>query len=105
MDLPEREKSLLPIPVSDRDPGMTYATAPGSTVKILTALAGLNKLGTDAAAVKYNDISRDEIFRDNPTEQEPFVPKVKFVDMHEAIVHSSNIFFFRCRGKEHIPSI
>ncbi|WP_336518319.1 FtsW/RodA/SpoVE family cell cycle protein [Pollutibacter soli] len=95
MDLPEREKLLLPTPISDRDPGMTYATAPGSTVKILTALAGLNKLGTDAAAVKYNDISRNEIFRDNPTEQEPFVPKVKFVDMHEAIVHSSNIFFIR----------
>jgi cell division protein FtsW (lipid II flippase)/cell division protein FtsI/penicillin-binding protein 2 len=95
MDLPQREKDALEIPITDRDPGMTYATAPGSTVKILTALAGLNKLGSDAAKVKYNDIYRTEIFRDNPTEQEPFVPKVKYVDMHEAIVHSSNIFFIR----------
>ena len=45
--------------------------------------------------VKYNDIFRDEIFRDNKNEQEPFIPKVPFVDMHEAIVNSSNIFFIR----------
>jgi cell division protein FtsW (lipid II flippase)/cell division protein FtsI/penicillin-binding protein 2 len=95
MELTEREKNRLSIPVTDRDLGMTYATAPGSTIKILTAMAGFNKMGKSAAEVKYSDIFRDEIFRDNKNEQEPFIPKVPFVDMHEAIVNSSNIFFIR----------
>jgi cell division protein FtsI/penicillin-binding protein 2 len=58
-------------------------------------MAGFNKMGAAATEVKYNDIYRAEIFRDNKNEQEPFVPKVPFVDMHEAIVNSSNIFFIR----------
>ncbi len=58
-------------------------------------MAAFNKLGLDATKVKYRDIYRNEIFRDNPTEQEPFIPKVNYVDMHEAIVNSSNIFFIR----------
>jgi cell division protein FtsI/penicillin-binding protein 2 len=95
LELPDRERNQLQVPVTERDLGMTYATAPGSTIKILTAMAGLNKMGMAAADVKYNDIFREEIFRDNKTEQEPFIPKVPFVDMHEAIVNSSNIFFIR----------
>ncbi|MFL5745450.1 MAG: FtsW/RodA/SpoVE family cell cycle protein [Niastella sp.] len=95
MLLPDRERNKLPKPVTDRDLGLTYATAPGSTAKILTGMAAFNKMGPDAAKVKYTDIYRPEIFRDNPTEQEPFIPKVNYVDMHEAIVNSSNIFFIR----------
>ncbi|WEK33614.1 MAG: FtsW/RodA/SpoVE family cell cycle protein [Candidatus Pseudobacter hemicellulosilyticus] len=95
LELPDRQREQLSIPVTDRDLGMTYATAPGSTAKILTAMAGLNKLGTPATDIRYNDIYRAEIFRDNKNEQEPFVPKVAYVDMHEAIVNSSNIYFIR----------
>ncbi|MBC7902452.1 MAG: penicillin-binding protein, partial [Gemmatimonadaceae bacterium] len=95
MLLTEKEKSRLPMPVTDRDLGMSYATAPGSTAKILTAIAALNKEGMEAADKKYNDIYRTEIFRDNAKEQEPFVPKVRYVDMQEAIINSSNIYFIR----------
>lgn len=95
LELSDRERNQLNIPVTERDLGMTYATAPGSTIKILTAMAGFNKIGLAATQIKYNDIYRDEIFRDNKNEQEPFIPKVPFVDMHEAIVNSSNIFFIR----------
>jgi len=95
LELDDRERNLLETPVTERDLGMTYATAPGSTIKILTAMAGFNKMGMAAAQVKYTDIFREEIFRDNKAEQEPFIPKVPFVDMHEAIVNSSNIFFIR----------
>jgi len=95
MELTDRERNRLSVSVTERDLGMTYATAPGSTIKILTAMAGLNKMGKAATEVRYNDIFRDEIFRDNKNEQEPFIPKVPFVDMHEAIVNSSNIFFIR----------
>ena len=56
LSLPEREKNQLSVPVTDRDLGMTYATAPGSTIKILTAMAGFNKLGMPATEVRYNDI-------------------------------------------------
>jgi cell division protein FtsW (lipid II flippase)/cell division protein FtsI/penicillin-binding protein 2 len=102
MLLPDRERNKLPKPVTDRDLGMTYATAPGSTAKILTGLAAFNKMGADAAKIKYKDIYRSEIFRDNPTEQEPFIPKVNYVDMHEAIVNSSNIFFIRLANENNL---
>ncbi|HOA38407.1 MAG TPA: penicillin-binding transpeptidase domain-containing protein, partial [Flavihumibacter sp.] len=95
LELPDRERRHLTFPVAERDLGMTYATQPGSTAKIVTAMAALNKLGMDAANEKYRDISRSEIFRDNAREQEPYVPMVPFVDMREAIVKSSNIFFIR----------
>lgn len=102
MQLSDRERGQLEMPVTERDLGMTYATAPGSTAKILTALAGLNKMGAAAAEVRYTDIYRNEIFRDNKREQEPFIPKVPFVDMHEAIVNSSNIFFIRLANENHL---
>jgi cell division protein FtsW (lipid II flippase)/cell division protein FtsI/penicillin-binding protein 2 len=102
MELTEQERSQLATPVTERDLGMSYATAPGSTIKILTATAGLNKLGMEAATVKYNDIFRQEIFRDNKIEQEPYIPKVPFVNMHEAIVNSSNIFFIRLANDYHL---
>lgn len=100
--LSDRERESLEYPVTERDLGMNYATAPGSAVKILTALAAFNKMGIDAASVKYTDITRDEIFRDNKKEQEPFVPKVPFVDMREAIINSSNIFFIRLANEQYL---
>jgi hypothetical protein len=100
--LNDRDRGKLETPVTERDLGMTYPTAPGSTVKILTAMAGLNKMGLAATEIKYTDISRDEIFRDNKREQEPFIPKVPFVNMHEAIVNSSNIFFIRLANDNYL---
>jgi cell division protein FtsI/penicillin-binding protein 2 len=102
LQLPDRERNQLEIPVTERDLGMTYATAPGSTIKILTGMAGFNKMGMAAAEVKYDDIYRSEIFRDNKNEQEPFIPKVPYVDMHEAIVNSSNIFFIRLANENNL---
>jgi cell division protein FtsI/penicillin-binding protein 2 len=102
MELPDRERNQLEMPITERDLGMTYATAPGSTIKILTAMAGFNKIGMAADHVRFNDIFRDEIFRDNKTEQEPYIPKVPFVDMHEAIINSSNIFFIRLANENNL---
>jgi len=102
MSLPDRERNQLDMPVTERDLGMTYATAPGSTAKIVTAMAGFNKMGMAATEVKYTDIFRPEIFRDNRNEQEPFIPKVPFVDIHEAIVNSSNIFFIRLANENNL---
>ncbi|WP_373511505.1 FtsW/RodA/SpoVE family cell cycle protein [Persicitalea sp.] len=91
MLLSDRERIKLPYLVTERDLGMTYATAPGSTAKILTAMAAFNKLGHSAATVRYL-ISCGEIFRRGARESEPCG---EFVDMQKAIVRSSNIYFIR----------
>jgi hypothetical protein len=102
MEMPDRERNRLEMPVTERDLGMTFPSAPGSAAKILTAMAGLNKMGLAAIDLKYTDIYRSEIFRDNKKEQEPFIPKVAFVNMHEAIVNSSNIFFIRLANEQNL---
>ncbi len=96
MQLPEREIQRLTTTVTERDLGMTYPTQPGSTIKILTAMAAFNKLGDKADTVRYRDITHDEIIRKNGREEEPYTTANEpFVDMKLAIVRSSNIFFIR----------
>ena len=96
MLLPEREIQRLSTPVTERDPGMTFPTQPGSTIKILTAMAAFNKIGNNADTVSYHDITHDEIIRKNGREEEPFTTaREPFVDMKTAIIRSSNIYFIR----------
>lgn len=95
MLLSDKERNKLAELVTERDLGMTYSTAPGSTAKIVTAMAAFKKLGPGAAEKSYNDIFFPEIIRHNTTESEPYVPQVSRIDMHEAIVKSSNIYFIR----------
>ncbi len=89
--MPDRERMKLPYLTTERDPALTYPTAPGSTAKILTATAALNKLGLDAAQVNF-PISCGEIIRRGKTESEPCGGRV---DMRQAIVRSSNVYFIR----------
>lgn len=89
--LSDRDRMALPYLVTERDLGMTYPTAPGSTAKILTAMAAFNKLGPSASAVQY-PISCAEIIRRGPRESEPCG---ELVDMRKAIVRSSNVYFIR----------
>lgn len=91
MLLPDRDRLKLPYLVTERDLGMTYPTAPGSTAKILTAMAAFNKLGESASAVRYA-ISCAEIIRRGERESEPCGESV---DMRKAIVRSSNVYFIR----------
>lgn len=91
MLLSDRERLQLPYLVTERDLGMTYATAPGSTIKILTATAAFNKRGPTASAVSY-PISCPEIIRRGARESEPCNEPV---DMRKAIVRSSNVYFIR----------
>ncbi|MEZ0483887.1 FtsW/RodA/SpoVE family cell cycle protein [Fibrella aquatica] len=89
--MPDRERMQLPYLTTERDPALTYPTAPGSTAKIMTATAGLNKLGMAGADVKFA-ISCGEIIRRGKTESEPCGGNV---DMRQAIVRSSNVYFIR----------
>lgn len=70
MQMADRDRQKLPYLVTERDLGMTYPTAPGSTAKILTAMAAFNKLGASASEVSYQ-ISCDEIIRRGTRESEP----------------------------------
>ncbi|GAB4043066.1 FtsW/RodA/SpoVE family cell cycle protein [Spirosoma litoris] len=91
MLLSDRDRLKLPYLVTERDLGMTYPTAPGSTAKILTAMAAFNKLGSSASTVAY-PISCQEIIRRGTRESEPCGESV---DMRKAIVRSSNVYFIR----------
>jgi cell division protein FtsI/penicillin-binding protein 2 len=89
--LPDRDRLSLPYLVTERDLALTYPTAPGSTAKIMTATAGLNKLGIEGADVRF-PVSCGEIIRRGKVESEPCGGAV---DMRQAIVRSSNVYFIR----------
>ena len=70
---------------TERDLGLTYQTQPGSTAKVISAMAGFMKLGEEAANAHYF-IYADERVHEG---KEPFGD----VSIHNAIVLSSNNFF------------
>ncbi len=68
---------------TDFDLALTYATAPGSTAKVMSAIAGLRKLGTSAA---------DRIYPVQYSQKVGAEPAGN-ISMHDAIVKSSNCYF------------
>ena len=92
---------------TDRDLGTTYPTMPGSTAKVMSAMAGLRQYGTKASTRTY-DITNDDAVEltANGISKEPCKGKyyerhkifgrnkvVDKVDMWLAIVESSNCYF------------
>ena len=73
--------------VVPRDLGITFPSRPGSAIKILDAYASLNKFGLPAANISYF-IEGGEIIR-------PGEPANENVDMKQAIVRSSNVYFIK----------
>lgn len=80
----DNKKNADWIPYTDRDLGTTHSTDPGSTAKVMSAMAGLRK-SSDYSKVTYH------ITMDNRIER-PGDP-VGDVTMHDAIVKSSNCYF------------
>lgn len=84
---------------TDRDLGLIYQTMPGSTAKVMSAMAGLQKLGTSAADKTYL-VTKDDII-ERESAKEPYQglyykrhnKTVDKVDMWWAIVESSNCYF------------
>ena len=84
---------------TDCDLGLVFQTASGSTAKILSAMAGLQKKGKSAASQQYL-ITKNDIIESGSAE-EPYQGKfykrhhktVDKVDMWWAIVESSNCYF------------
>ena len=75
---------------TDMDLGLTFATPPGSTAKVMSALAGLRKLDTTGGNIQdknYNIYAKELIHTSNGSEP------IGYVGMFDAIVKSSNVYF------------
>jgi len=97
LTLPFSEQNRLPVWVSNSDLGFTYPTQPGSTAKILTAMAAFNKMGTAAARrtflVQQGDLIRAR--SDDPDE-------TGTITMERAVVKSNNVYFIRLANEERL---
>ena len=89
------EQQNLTDPVTLSDLGFTYATQPGSTAKLATALAAFNKLGMNAAQKTFvvRPEDRIRIRSDEPDE-------AGVIGMERAIVKSNNVYFIRLANEE-----
>lgn len=84
-------------PITERDLGLTYQTAPGSTAKVMSAIAGFKKLGSDA----YNQGFEIKPYMTvEPPTREPntSMPSMnrnggKLTFMENAIKYSSNCYY------------
>lgn len=89
-------------PYTDMDLGLVYQTPPGSTAKLMSAMAGFQAMGVDASKKKYliteADIIENGIYAKEPHQGWSY-PRGKDtrvidkVDMKLAIVESSNCYF------------
>lgn len=82
--------------VVPQDLGITYNSRPGSTVKIIDAYAAINQYGLNAANFSYF-IEPQEIIRQGE-------PANENVDMHKAIVRSSNVYFIKLANEKKLQS-
>lgn len=78
---------------SDRDMGLLTTTPPGSTAKVMSALAGLQKLGKKAANERF------KVYKEEKVGIEPPKGNEAVVDMEQAIVESSNCYFINLVNK------
>jgi cell division protein FtsW (lipid II flippase) len=79
------------------DLGFTVATQPGSTAKLLTAMAAFNKLGMGASEKIYLVRPNERIRSSGPEPDE-----TGRIDMERAIVKSNNVYFIKLANQEHL---
>ena len=95
MNLSVREQNKLPFWLTATDIGFTYATQPGSTAKLLTAMAAFNKLGPAAANRTFLIRSQDLI---RIKSEEP--DETGTINLERAIVKSNNSYFIKLANEE-----
>lgn len=95
MPVPDQNKLSQWITTSDL--GFTYATQPGSTAKILTAMASFNKLGMAADNVTFN-VSMAERIRTKGVEPD----ETGLITLENAIAKSNNVYFIKLANQEHL---
>ncbi|MEP7109294.1 MAG: FtsW/RodA/SpoVE family cell cycle protein [Ferruginibacter sp.] len=97
LTLSETELNKLPGWNVNTDLGFTHATQPGSTAKLVTALAAFNKLG-EAAAKKIILIHPQDLIRIKSDEPD----EAGNISMERAVVKSNNSFFIRLANEEQL---
>ncbi|RZA14347.1 MAG: cell cycle protein, partial [Lysobacteraceae bacterium] len=97
LTMTSREASRHPGWLTLRDLGFTHATQPGSTAKLATALAGLNKYGADLAQKKLL-IRPQDLIRIRSAEPD----EAGYIDMQRAIVHSNNSYFIKLANEQRL---
>lgn len=95
LTLSEGELNRLPGWNVNSDIGFTYATQPGSTAKLVTALAAFNKLG-EKAATKTIRVLPQDLIRVKSAEPD----EAGNITIERAIVKSNNSFFIRLANEE-----
>lgn len=81
--------------ITTSDLGFTYATQPGSTAKVLTALAAFNKLGLAAAEKKYRVSTYERIRTKGPEPDETGI-----INLERGLVKSNNVYFIKLANEE-----
>jgi hypothetical protein len=97
LTLSVREQNKLPYWITNADLGFTHATQPGSTAKLVTALAAFNKLG-DAAITKTKLIRTQDLIRIKSDEPD----ETGTISIERAIVKSNNPFFIKLANEEQL---
>ncbi|HEX8332866.1 MAG TPA: FtsW/RodA/SpoVE family cell cycle protein, partial [Segetibacter sp.] len=97
LTLSERELNKMPGWNVNSDMGFTHATQPGSTAKLITALAAFNKLGEAAATMTVRVLPQDLIRLKSPEPDE-----AGNITIERAIVRSNNSFFIRLANEEQL---
>jgi cell division protein FtsW (lipid II flippase) len=97
LTLPVREQNKLGYWLTASDLGFTYASQPGSTAKILTALAAFNKLG-EAAARRSFLIRQGDLIRISGLEPD----ESGTISMERAVVKSNNSYFIKLANEERL---
>ncbi len=97
MNLSISEQNKLSEWINNSDPGFTVATQPGSTAKLVTALAAFNKLG-EAAATKTVRVNPADLIRLKSPEPD----EAGNISIERAIVRSNNAFFIRLANQEQL---
>lgn len=97
LTLSVREQNKLPYWSTLSDLGFTYATQPGSTAKIATALAAFNKLG-EAAAKRTLFIRPEDLIRVRSAEPD----EPGNIGLERALVRSNNSYFIKLANEEQL---
>ncbi len=97
LNLTPAEQNQLTGWITDNDLGFTIATQPGSTAKLITALAAFNKLGIDAAK-KVIVVHPQDLIRTKGYEPD----EAGNINIERAIVRSNNSFFIRLANEDQL---
>ena len=97
LSLSENEINKLPGWNVNTDIGFAHATQPGSTAKLVTAMAAFNKLGPSAARKTIRVYPKDLIRVTGPEPDE-----AGLITIEKAIVKSNNSFFIRLANEQQL---